>query len=134
MKIYRFVTAAMMLATCTTTTPAHAYGTTSNASSTADDATQAGVKVCVAMGNLAAEVMRGRQEGHSFAAMYSMAQKSDDQTVRKLHISMVETAFQVSRYQSERYRSEAIQNFRNVWEEECIKVMVTGESTKKGYS
>ena len=91
--------------------------------------------LCTAIGELAAVVMELRQQGGSYASMYATALQSDDESIRQVNITMIEQAFQVPRYQSDRYRSEAVADFRNQWEQGCIVEFSKpdGAKVKKDY-
>lgn len=100
--------AAALLTMSTCHAPAHAV-----------DPSQ--VQVCVEIGNLAAVVMTSRQQGVSYAELYASAVRGDDRRVNAIATLMVKQAFEIPRYQSNLYRSEAVQNFRNLWEKTCIE-------------
>lgn len=118
-------TATLLLASCSAQ-PAYA------ATPTPVSITSEQVELCRSIGELAAVIMEGRQNGSSYASLYAVTMENENKSIRDLSISMIDTAFMIDRFQSQKFRTEAVQNFRNIWEQECIKVML-GSGPKRNY-
>jgi hypothetical protein len=106
--------AALLRASCSAT-PAYA------ATQPPTPAKSENVGLCKSIGTLAATIMELRQEGGSYATMYQSAVSNESERMRNLVTFMVTQAFEVPRYKSDRYRSDAVADFRNQWELVCIK-------------
>lgn len=87
----------------------------------APTATPQQVDLCVAMGEMSAVIMTGRQNGVSYAKLYGIATNNEDPSVRALAQAMVDQAYQVPRYRNKVDQADAVLQFRETVEQVCIE-------------
>jgi hypothetical protein len=75
--------------------------------------------VCVSIGELAENVMKGRQLGIPQRSVTALMANLDDPNVRQLGQAMVEDAYSVARHSSDSQRTKEAIMFSAKWEMVC---------------
>jgi hypothetical protein len=87
----------------------------------APTATPEQVDLCVAMGDMSAVIMTGRQNGVSYAKLYGIATSNENPEVRALAQAMVDRAYEVPRYRNKQDQADAVLQFREMVEVMCVE-------------
>lgn len=84
--------------------------------STETPATQA--DVCEGMGDLAATLMRNRQDGIAMSVQMTLLENTDPSIKEMLRLMIIE-AYDRARFSTEEYKQRSIDDFRTVFEAAC---------------
>ena len=79
------------------------------------------LELCSSIGESAEKIMEARQLGISMEIL--MNKLPEEGPTRNLMQNVLIMAYDSPRYSTEKYRSESIKDFRNLWYLECIKTM-----------
>lgn len=79
------------------------------------------LEVCSALGGAAKRAMESRQVGVSMEKLVESL--PEEGPTRKLLLDILIMAYEKPRYSTEKYRSESIKDFENLWYVQCIKTM-----------
>ena len=74
---------------------------------------------CVPIGELAADVMKSRQRGVDFAQVMQTSYQFNG-GFRALYQEIIRAAYEKPRFNTSRYRQDAVNDFRNLWYRACI--------------
>jgi hypothetical protein len=81
--------------------------------------------VCVSIGELAENVMKGRQLGIPQRSVTALMTNLDDADIARLGVAMVEDAYSVARHSSDSQRTKEAIMFSAKWEMICDKALAS---------